>query len=74
MNRFDEDKAMNENEAAAQPGDGTDRRNCLGCMAWVSTDLLWTMAGGVPTSKLLAQAMKGGPQKPPSRKISLRPD
>jgi hypothetical protein len=23
MNRFDEDKAMNENEAAAQPGDGT---------------------------------------------------
>jgi hypothetical protein len=37
MNRFEEDKAMNENEAAAQPGDGIDRRNFLGCMAWVST-------------------------------------
>jgi 3',5'-cyclic-AMP phosphodiesterase len=65
MDRFDEDKAMNENEAAAQPGDSIDRRNFLGCMAWVSTDLLWTMAGGVPTSKLLAQAMKGGAPKSP---------
>jgi hypothetical protein len=34
MNRFDEDKAMNENEAAAQPGDGIDRSNLLGCMTW----------------------------------------
>jgi Icc protein len=38
--------------AAAQ--DGIDRRNFLSCMAWAGTGLLWTMAGGVPTSKLFA--------------------
>jgi 3',5'-cyclic-AMP phosphodiesterase len=42
----------------AQPksvdGDGIDRRNFLSCMAWAGTGLLWTMAGGVPTSKLFA--------------------
>ena len=40
-------------------GDGIDRRNFLGCMAWAGTGLLWSMVGGVPTSKLLAQTMKG---------------
>ena len=44
---------------AAEPhnhshNDGIDRRNFLGCMAWAGTGLLWTLAGGVPTSKLLA--------------------
>jgi hypothetical protein len=33
---------------------GIDRRNFLSCMAWAGTGLLWTMAGGVPTSKLFA--------------------
>jgi Icc protein len=61
MNRFKEDKIVQENENAAKPaGDGIDRRNFLGCMAWAGTGLLWTLSGGVPTSKLLAQAMKGG--------------
>jgi len=36
--------------------DGIDRRNFLSCMAWAGTGLLWTMAGGVPTSKLFAAA------------------
>jgi hypothetical protein len=40
-------------------GDGIDRRNFLSCMAWAGTGLLWTMAGGVPTSKLFA-ATAGG--------------
>ena len=41
--------------AGAEPAnDGIDRRNFLGCMAWAGTGLLWTMAGGVPTSKLFA--------------------
>jgi hypothetical protein len=40
-------------------GDGIDRRNFLSCMAWAGTGLLWTMAGGVPTSKLFA-ATGGG--------------
>jgi len=45
---------------AEQPGsdapvsDGIDRRNFLSCMAWAGTGLLWTMAAGVPVSKLLA--------------------
>jgi Icc protein len=39
--------------------DGIDRRNFLSCMAWAGTGLLWTMAGGVPTSKLFA-ATGGG--------------
>jgi 3',5'-cyclic AMP phosphodiesterase CpdA len=61
MNRFKEDEVMQANEAAAQgAGDGIDRRNFLGCMAWAGTGLLWSMVGGVPTSKLLAQTMKGG--------------
>jgi len=61
MNRFKEDEVVHENQAAAQPaGDGIDRRNFLGCMAWAGTGLLWSMVGGVPTSKLLAQTIKGG--------------
>ena len=61
MNRFKEDEVVEEKEGAAQPaGDGIDRRNFLGCMAWAGTGLLWSMVGGVPTSKLLAQTMKGG--------------
>jgi 3',5'-cyclic-AMP phosphodiesterase len=39
-------------------GDGIDRRDFLGCMAWAGTGLLWTFAGGVPSSRLLAQAGK----------------
>ena len=34
--------------------DGIDRRNFLSCMAWAGTGLLWTMAGGVPSSRLFA--------------------
>jgi 3',5'-cyclic AMP phosphodiesterase CpdA len=61
MNRFKEDEVLTENEGAGQPaGDGIDRRNFLGCMAWAGTGLLWSMVGGVPTSKLLAQAAKSG--------------
>src|SRR5271154_8392 len=61
MNPFNEDEVAKENQATAQPaGDGIDRRNFLGCMAWAGTGLLWSMVGGVPASKLLAQTMKGG--------------
>ena len=48
MNRFKEDEVAPDHQA--QPvGDGIDRRNFLGCMAWAGTGLLWTMAAGVPT-------------------------
>jgi Icc protein len=44
-----------------QENDGIDRRSFLSCMAWAGTGLLWTMAGGVPTSKLFAATgAKGG--------------
>jgi 3',5'-cyclic-AMP phosphodiesterase len=60
MNRFKEDEVVQHEQGAHQSaGDGIDRRNFLGCMAWAGTGLLWTMAGGVPTSKLLAQTMQG---------------
>src|SRR5258708_38274591 len=39
--------------------DGIDRRNFPSWMAWAGTGLLWTIAGGVPTSKLFA-ATGGG--------------
>ena len=57
MNRLKEDEVV---QAVQPAGDGIDRRNFLGCMAWAGTGLLWSMVGGVPTSKLLAQTMKGG--------------
>ena len=55
------------NGAEAQPklvgadaGDGIDRRNFLSCMAWAGTGLLWTIAAGVPTSKLFAASGGAG--------------
>jgi len=49
-----------ESAEAVQTGsDGIDRRNFLSCMAWAGTGLVWSMAGGVPTSKLFA-ATGGG--------------
>ena len=35
--------------------DGIDRRGLLKCMAWVGTGVLWTLKGGVLTSRTLAQ-------------------
>jgi hypothetical protein len=46
--------------ATSVANDGIDRRNFLSCMAWAGTGLVWTMAGGVPTSKLFA-ATAGAP-------------
>ena len=35
-----------------QNPDGIDRRGFLTCMAWAGTGVLWSVAGGVPTSRL----------------------
>jgi hypothetical protein len=40
-------------------GDGIDRRGFLRCMAWAGTGVVWTIAGGVPSSKLLGQTGAG---------------
>ncbi len=34
--------------------DDVDRRGFLQCMAWAGAGMVWTITGGVPTSKLLA--------------------
>jgi len=39
--------------------DGIDRRGFLKCMAWAGTGVLWTMSGGVLTSKLLGATVPG---------------
>jgi 3',5'-cyclic-AMP phosphodiesterase len=36
--------------------DGVDRRGFLQCMAWAGTGLLWTVSGGVLSSRRLAEA------------------
>jgi plastocyanin len=46
--------------------DGVDRRGFLTCMAWAGSAVLWSMAGGVPTSAALGQAgrlLKGDSSK-----------
>ena len=45
---------------AAVGQDGIDRRGFLSCMAWAGTGLIWTMVGGVPTSKLFAASAGEG--------------
>jgi predicted phosphodiesterase len=41
--------------------DSIDRRGMLKCMAWAGTGLLWSIEGGIPTSKLLgAPSEKAG--------------
>jgi len=35
--------------------DGIDRRGFLRCMAWAGTGVVWTIAGGVPTSRAFGQ-------------------
>lgn len=38
--------------------DGIDRRGLLRCMAWVGTGLVWSLAGGVATSRVFGQPAK----------------
>jgi len=56
-----EDSNKNPN---TEVDDGIDRRNFLSCMAWAGTGLLWSMVGGVPTARLLAQTAINSATKP----------
>jgi predicted phosphodiesterase len=42
--------------------DGIDRRGFLKCMAWAGTGLVWSFAGGVPTSRVFGETGRGGKQ------------
>ena len=35
--------------------DGIDRRGFLECMAWAGTGVVWTIAGGIATSKAFGE-------------------
>jgi 3',5'-cyclic-AMP phosphodiesterase len=39
--------------------DGIDRRGFLECMAWAGTGVIWTIAGGVPSSRAFGQKARG---------------
>ena len=42
--------------------DGIDRRGFLKCMAWAGTGLVWTFAGGVPTSRAFGESARASAQ------------
>jgi 3',5'-cyclic-AMP phosphodiesterase len=44
-----------ENRDQRKTGDGIDRRGLLKCMAWVGTGLVWTLRGGVLSSRVFGQ-------------------
>jgi len=55
---------MKANQRQSRPGDapGPGRRRVLECMVWAGTGVLWTVAGGVPRSRILgneAEAAEG---------------
>src|SRR5712671_2557716 len=43
--------------------DGIDRRGFLKCMAWAGTGVLWSMQGGILTSRAFGQG-QGAPALP----------
>jgi len=53
-----------KNAPATEAADGIDRRNFLSCMAWAGTGLLWSMVGGVPTARLIAETAMNSTAKP----------
>ena len=48
-------------DSHATTHDEFDRRDFLHCMAWAGTGLLWTFAGGVPTSRAFAATSTATP-------------
>ena len=55
---------MTENHGYAdRQSEGVDRRGFLKCMAWAGTGVVWSIGGGVPTSRALgadAERANGG--------------
>ena len=41
----------NDNKIHAPSADGIDRRGFLKCMAWAGTGVLWSMHGGIVSSR-----------------------
>jgi Icc protein len=51
---------MNDHITHNDNADGVDRRGFLKCMAWAGTGVIWTLSGGVLTSRALGQAADAG--------------
>ena len=62
MNETIDNNAQCGTQIQATTDDGIDRRGFLKCMAWAGTGLVWTFAGGVPTSRLFGQPAKSSAQ------------
>src|SRR4051794_17610497 len=43
--------------------EGQTRRTILECMAWAGAGVLWTVAGGVPRSRLIGPAAAAAPAR-----------
>src|SRR5579862_6586134 len=60
MNRNREPNRVEQSPAAASPGgDGVDRRGFLECMAWAGTGVVWTVTGGLLSSRVFGQQPAG---------------
>ncbi len=51
---------MNDYITHDRSDDGVDRRGFLKCMAWAGTGVLWSVSGGVLTSRVLGQTPSPG--------------
>jgi 3',5'-cyclic-AMP phosphodiesterase len=49
------DERIDDSSGSEISSDGIDRRGFLKCMAWAGTGLVWTLAGGVPTSRAFGE-------------------
>jgi len=56
------DEQLENGTGKGLSADGIDRRGFLKCMAWAGTGLVWTFAGGVPTSRAFGEGARGGGQ------------
>src|SRR6476660_6527861 len=51
------------NQTNDDNNDGIDRRGFLKCMAWVGTGMVWTMRGGVLTSRAFGAETPANPDR-----------
>src|SRR5579864_2392829 len=51
----DKNKDLIDQKLQDLNNDGVDRRGFLKCMAWAGTGLVWTMSGGIPSSRAFAK-------------------
>jgi Icc protein len=62
---------MNDHILHDPNNDGIDRRGFLKCMAWAGTGVVWTLSGGVLTSRTLGQAPASNPLPAPAGTLSF---